>query len=70
MNIKAVDSGNMSNVYALNRSQKSGFTTFYSILSVRFYLCCVELSTCPFTVLNLSDPKDKASFYDQNKKIL
>ena len=43
----------MSNVCALNRSQKrffcvSCFTTFYSVWFVYSYLCYVELSTCPF----------------------
>ena len=42
---------------------------FICILS---YLCCVELSACPFMVWNLSDPKDKFSFYVfiTNNKVL
>ena len=58
----------MSNVHALNRSQKRCFmffTSFDSVLSVYSYLCYVELSICPFLlpVWKLSEPKDRFSFY-------
>ena len=54
------------------RSNVLCLTTFYSISSVYSYLCCLELSTSPFTVWNLSDPKVKFSFYAliMNNKIL
>ena len=63
VNIKVVEGRNMSNVCALNRSQKQCFMMFYSISSVYSNLCCVELSSCPFIVWNSSDLKDKFSFY-------
>ena len=57
--------------YAL-KSNILCFTPFYSIIFVYLYLCCVELSTCPFIVWNLSDPKDRFSFYAfiMNNKVL
>ena len=44
----------------------------YSILSVYSYLCCVELSTCPFIVWNSNDPKGKKIIYAfiMNDKII
>ena len=56
----------------INWSQKWCFMVFYSILSVYSYLCCIELSTCPFIVWNSSDPKEKNSFdaFIMNNKVL
>ena len=63
VNIKAVESGNSTNVCAFNRSQKGCFMMFYSIFvslfSVYSYLCCVELPACPIIVWNSRDPEDQ-----------
>ena len=46
--VEAVEGRNESNVYALNRSRKQSFVMLYYVLFVYSYLCCVELSNCPF----------------------
>ena len=48
VNVKVMESRDMTNAYALNRSQKRCCMMFYSMLSVNSYLCCAELTTCPF----------------------
>ena len=56
-----------SNPASLHRSQnwshKRGFMMFYSILSVYSYLCCIELSTCPFYSGIWVTQKKKNPFY-------
>ena len=69
VNVRAVEGRNMSNVYALNQSQKRCFK-FHYVLSVYSYLYCVGQSS--FLVQNLKYPKDKISLYDfiMNNKVI
>ena len=48
VNVKAVEGRNMSNVCALNRSQKRCFMTFFSPLYLHTltFVVCVKLSAC------------------------
>ena len=64
--VKVVEGRNMSNVYALNRSQKRCFMMFYYVL---FHFICIllPLLCCTvylsFLVWKSSDAKDIFSFY-------
>ena len=60
VNVKQVESRNMSNVYALIDLRSNVLWCFTMFTQVYLYLlpCCVQLSTCPFIVWNMSDPKD------------
>ena len=66
VNVKVMEGRDMTNAYALNRFQKQCFMTFYYVLLhlwVYSYLCCVELSTCPFQCGTRVTQKEKKSFH-------